>query len=110
MDRQLRAGSVAPLLHRTAIDHEIERVTTEPKVIQQRASLGGCTINRNPMPLILQLAEQAQQGVLERLHLCSETPVAAQSAHSPVFFLVKHFLDLGASPPRNLKLCGKHSS
>ena len=47
----MSAGRISPLLLPASVDNELQRAAVEAEVVEQRAALGGCAVDSDPLAL-----------------------------------------------------------
>ena len=74
-DRNPAPGQKAILLVRTPVDGIVQKICSNPAVIQKRVSLGRRTVSDNSFPFILETDQGLQQIAFHFLNLLAESRV-----------------------------------
>src|SRR5712692_138709 len=89
----MRTGRKQALFDCAAIGNEIQCLSADAKVIEQRAALCGGAVHCNTFALLLQLAQQRQQLCAQFFNLRAEAEIKICLTHTAIALCFKHSAD-----------------
>src|SRR5439155_12200409 len=84
-NREMRSRRVMTLFSCTTIYDIVERLSPNPKIVQQRTAFRRCPVDGDSLSLCFQIAEQLQQIAAQTFNFFAESAVELKFADRPCF-------------------------